>query len=151
MHVHIQIRTYLHSVLPRNCVRHGDYVCAYVHAYVCHHIHTYINFVHTMHYKLLEASVLGTRMICTEYKFSIIYECTRFPTNSLEFRKEGMLDRHALRYLGRTLLTYICTYCIRICTYICTYVRTYEYMYIYKYVLTYVCTYCIQICTYIRT
>ena len=44
-------------------------------------------------------------MICSKHRFSIIYECTHvFPTNSIKLRKEGMLDRHALRYPGRTLM-----------------------------------------------
>ena len=60
------------SVLPRNNYKHVDYVCTYVCAYVHHH---YIIRTHTVHHKLLAASVVGNNMICTKHRFSIITEC----------------------------------------------------------------------------
>ena len=47
----------------------------YVHMCVHTYIVIYINFIHAMHHKLLAASVLGTRMMCTKCNFSIICEC----------------------------------------------------------------------------
>ena len=92
----------------------------------------------------------------------MIYECMHvFPTKRI-FLKEGMLDRHALRYLGKTLIRthihwrivisnaakmtsdwlaelprLVCSV-VETCSqsmYICTYVHAYMYMYIRTYIV----------------
>ena len=66
----------------------------------------------------------------------------------LNFSKEGMLNRHALRYLGRTLLCIVRTYVAPV--YVCTYVRTYVRMCVLHLLLD-VCRLWRSFTTYVRT
>ena len=62
-----------YRVLRRNNFRCVEYVHTYMHMYIIIYI-----CVHTMHHKLLVASVLGTSMICTKHRFSTIYDACLF-------------------------------------------------------------------------
>ena len=72
----------------------------YIRMYIHHHsIHSYTAS------QIACRSSLGTSVICTKHlDFQLsMNACMFFLQVVLKFSEEGMLDRHALRYLGRTL------------------------------------------------
>ena len=113
------IRTYVHHL----CTYIRMYVCTsymYIRMYV-HHICTYVRtsymYVCTYEYnntlQIACTICFGTSMICSKHRFAIIYMyvyMNAFSYTLLNFRKEDMLDKHPLKYPGRTLIhTYVCT------------------------------------------
>ena len=95
--VHMYISMFSREIILGMLNMYGHSVRTCMHTYI-HHIHTNIR-IHQMHHKFLASSNLGTSMICTKHRFSIIYEWIHvFPTNS------GMLGLH------RETTAYIRTY-----------------------------------------
>ena len=79
--------------------------CPHTMTHTCIHTSSYM---YTYNASQIACSFsLGTSMICTKHRFSIIYECMGdFSLHCqivLNISKEGMLARHTLGYLGRTL------------------------------------------------